>query len=76
MRTVSDGLQANAWVHDIEGMLGVHEIDQYIWLWHAVEHITLTMEPDRLLRKWTTSGSYSAKSCYKATFQRSIHSES
>uniref|UniRef100_A0A453BKJ8 Reverse transcriptase zinc-binding domain-containing protein n=1 Tax=Aegilops tauschii subsp. strangulata TaxID=200361 RepID=A0A453BKJ8_AEGTS len=26
--------------------------------------------------KWTTSRSYSAKSCYKATFQGSIHSDS
>uniref|UniRef100_A0A453AAJ2 Reverse transcriptase zinc-binding domain-containing protein n=1 Tax=Aegilops tauschii subsp. strangulata TaxID=200361 RepID=A0A453AAJ2_AEGTS len=41
-----------------------------------VEHTTLTTEPDRLLWKWTSSGSYSAKSCYQATFQGSIHSSS
>uniref|UniRef100_A0A453AAK1 Reverse transcriptase zinc-binding domain-containing protein n=1 Tax=Aegilops tauschii subsp. strangulata TaxID=200361 RepID=A0A453AAK1_AEGTS len=76
LQTVFVGLQANAWAHDIHGMLGIHEIGQYIQLWHAVEHTTLTTEPDRLLWKWTSSGSYSAKSCYQATFQGSIHSSS
>lgn len=72
LRTVSDRLQANAWAHDIHGTLGVHEIGQYIQLWHAVGHTILTTEPDRLLWKWTPSRSYSAKSCYQATFEGSL----
>lgn len=30
LRTISDGLQTNAWPHHIHGMMGVHEVGQYI----------------------------------------------
>lgn len=76
LQTVSGRLQGNAWAHDIQGTMGIDEIGHYIQLWHAVEHFTLTTEPDRLLWNWTTDGSYSAKSCYQATFQGLIHSSS
>uniref|UniRef100_A0A453NVL8 Reverse transcriptase zinc-binding domain-containing protein n=1 Tax=Aegilops tauschii subsp. strangulata TaxID=200361 RepID=A0A453NVL8_AEGTS len=72
LRSVSDGLQANAWAHDIHGTPGVHDIGQYIQLWHAVGQTILTTEPDRLLWKWTASRSYSAKSCHQATFEGSL----
>uniref|UniRef100_A0A453BKH7 Reverse transcriptase zinc-binding domain-containing protein n=1 Tax=Aegilops tauschii subsp. strangulata TaxID=200361 RepID=A0A453BKH7_AEGTS len=75
-RTVAEGLHANALARDIEGTLDIQEIGQYIHLWSTLERTTLTEEPDQLLWKWTTSRSYSAKSCYKATFQGSIHSDS
>lgn len=46
------------------------------WTHNIHGHTTLTMEPDHLLWKWTSSGVYSAKSCYQATFQGSLRSSS
>ena len=31
---------------------------QYLQLWQAIEHTTLSKEPDRLQWKWTASGAY------------------
>jgi hypothetical protein len=76
IRTVAQGLQGNSWARDIHGILGVHEIGQYLQLWMAIAHTTLTTEPDRLVWKWTDSGSYTAKSCYLALFQGSTMSSS
>jgi hypothetical protein len=76
IRTVAQGLQGNSWARDIHGILGIHEIGQYLQLWMAIAHTTLTTEPDRLVWKWTASGSYTAKSCYLALFQGSTMSSS
>jgi hypothetical protein len=66
--TVAQGLHANRWARDIQGVLGIHEIGQYIQLWHAIEHTTFSDEPDKLQWRWTASGNYTTKSCYLATF--------
>jgi hypothetical protein len=50
-RTVDAGLQLNSWVRDIQGVLGVHDVSQYLQLWQLVQHINLTEEPDRW--RWT-----------------------
>jgi hypothetical protein len=71
-RTVADGLQANNWARDIQGVIGVHEIGQYLRIWRLIEHTVLTTEPDRLVWKWNSSGEYTANSAYLATFQGSI----
>jgi hypothetical protein len=68
IRTVSDGLQGNCWARDIQGTLGVHEVGQYLLLWQSVQNIHLTDAPDQLLWKWTADGTYSASSCYQASF--------
>uniref|UniRef100_A0A453BHD7 Reverse transcriptase zinc-binding domain-containing protein n=1 Tax=Aegilops tauschii subsp. strangulata TaxID=200361 RepID=A0A453BHD7_AEGTS len=75
-RTVAEGLNGNAWARDIQGVLGLHEIGQYLQLWQLVQQVTLTDAPDQLISKWTTSGIYSAQSCYLATFQGSSQSYS
>jgi hypothetical protein len=69
--TVADGVQANSWARGIHGVLGIQEIGQYLLIWQAIQHTTLSTETDHLFWKWTT-GSYSAQSWYKATFQWSI----
>ena len=71
--TVAEGLQDQGWARDIQRILGVHEIGQYLMLWHLMlwqklEGLTLTEEPDRLIWKWTSSGVYTAQSCYRASF--------
>jgi hypothetical protein len=53
IRTVAEGLQANHWARDIQGTIDIQEIGQYLQLWHKLERITLTTEPDTLVWKWT-----------------------
>uniref|UniRef100_A0A453F1I3 Reverse transcriptase domain-containing protein n=1 Tax=Aegilops tauschii subsp. strangulata TaxID=200361 RepID=A0A453F1I3_AEGTS len=48
-RTMADGLNGNTWARDIQGTIGIHEIGLYLMLWQAIQHFTLTEEPDRLL---------------------------
>ena len=68
-RTVAEALAGNSWARDIHGLLGLPEIGQYLQLWHLVQPVELSNEPDRLLWSWTASGVYTAQSCYRATFQ-------
>ena len=51
--------------------MGINEIGQYIQAWQTIEHSPLSDAPDQLVWKWTTSGTYTARSCYLATFQGS-----
>jgi hypothetical protein len=67
--TVADGLQANRWARDIQGVLGIHEIGQYLQVWQLLASVTLTDEPDKLVWRWTASGVYTTQSAYLATFQ-------
>uniref|UniRef100_A0A453FFI8 Reverse transcriptase zinc-binding domain-containing protein n=1 Tax=Aegilops tauschii subsp. strangulata TaxID=200361 RepID=A0A453FFI8_AEGTS len=71
LRTVADGLQANSWARDIQGTIGIQEIGEYLQLWHMIEHTTLSAEPDHLLWKWSSKGTYTAQSAYLATFHGS-----
>ena len=75
-RTVAEAMANNLWARDIQGLLGLPEIGQYLKLWHLVQHIQLSNVPDKLLWSWTTSGTYTAQSCYRATFHgaRGCHS--
>lgn len=41
-RMVAKGLHGNAWARDIHGVLGIHEISQYLQLWHITQSTTLT----------------------------------
>ena len=70
-RMLAEGLLDHHWAQDISGVLGIHEIGQYLQLWQAIEGTILTEEPDQLRWRWTSNGNYSAKSCYMAMFQGS-----
>uniref|UniRef100_A0A453JXX7 Reverse transcriptase zinc-binding domain-containing protein n=1 Tax=Aegilops tauschii subsp. strangulata TaxID=200361 RepID=A0A453JXX7_AEGTS len=63
VRTMADGLNGNTWARDIHGVLGIHEIGQYLQLWQIVQRTTLTDAPDQLIWNWCASGTYSAQSC-------------
>jgi hypothetical protein len=71
IKTVFDSLQAHAWARDINGTVGIQEIGKYLLLWRALSQVLLTDQADTLVWKWTSDGTYSASSCYKATFHRS-----
>jgi len=74
-RTVAEGLNANAWARDIHGVVGIHEIGQYLCLWQRVGSTVLTQEPDHLIWRWTEDSSYTAKSCYEAMFHGALLSQ-
>lgn len=48
--------------------MGPAAMVQYVELWRVLQHIILTPDPDVLRWRWTESGAYSVKSCYKAMF--------
>src|SRR4051794_10236512 len=54
-RTVADGLLANRWVQDIHGVIGIHEIGQYLQIWHMVSTSMLSDAPDKLSGRRTGS---------------------
>lgn len=56
VRTVAEGLHGNAWARDIHGVLSIHEIGQYLQLWHLTQSTTLTDTPDQLISKSTANG--------------------
>jgi hypothetical protein len=70
--TVAQGLQNRRWVQDIHGTLGIEEIGDYLLLRRRLEHIQLSDQADTMVWKWTSNGSYSASSCYRATFHGSL----
>jgi len=49
IRTVADGLASNSWARDIQGVLGIPEVGQYLLLWLAVTPTVLSEEEDRLI---------------------------
>jgi hypothetical protein len=69
--SIRDGLLDHSWARDIHGVLGLQELGQYLMLWTRVEATVLTDQPDQIVWRWSTNGVYSAKSCYRSTFQGS-----
>jgi hypothetical protein len=70
--TVSQGLQNNDWSRTLQGRLNGEALLQFLLLWPRITRFRLGTEPDRLVWRWTVDGVYSAKSCYLASFQGSI----
>jgi hypothetical protein len=47
-RTVTAGLVDHRWATAVQGVIGLQEIGQYLYLWHLIEGTVLTEEPDKL----------------------------
>lgn len=71
-RTVRDGLLHRSWVRDIQGALGPMAMLQYIDLWRTLRQVHLSEAMNQLTWRWTTSGVYTAKSCYDQLFVGAI----
>ena len=69
MRTVEQGLNTNAWVHDIVGGLSVAALGQFLTLWNTLVQFTLVDSADRFEWRWTSNKVYSARSAYLAFFE-------
>jgi hypothetical protein len=68
-RTVAATLNNNAWRNDITGALTILVLVQFLQLHQRLEGVALQPgTPDKLLWKWTASGSYPTESAFKAMF--------
>ncbi|KAF8693517.1 hypothetical protein HU200_038915 [Digitaria exilis] len=68
-RTVAQALANRTWISDIKGRLTIPALEQFIYLWHATNqcHLSPGME-DTFRWRWTSSGTYSARSAYRQFF--------
>lgn len=71
-RTLSDALQNNNWVQDIDFMhhnISARHFTEYITLWRIAQRVTLRPDlPDTVTWKLTANGDYTTKSAYQAQF--------
>ncbi|CAN6193691.1 unnamed protein product [Urochloa humidicola] len=60
------------WIGDIAGQLSIEALLQYFELWDAMTRVNLTQgREDTISWRWTATGSYTARSAYKAFFEGS-----
>ncbi|KAM0892078.1 hypothetical protein ACQ4PT_025976 [Festuca glaucescens] len=68
-RTVQQGMQGNAWVRDIQGVLTVDAVVQYLRLWPLIQSVTLRADaPDVFTWKFSASGEFATRPSYLACF--------
>lgn len=66
---VCDALPGNAWVRHINGAHTVQVINEYLMLWHRLQHVQLVPgTPDVFRWRLTADGTYSSASVYGAMF--------
>jgi hypothetical protein len=73
-RTVAQALDGDAWLSDIQGGLSLIGFMEFLWLGDCPREVTLSQDQDQDQHIWQfdASGSYSAKSAYRAFFNGSI----
>jgi hypothetical protein len=64
--TVAEALTNRRWVQLITGGVSVQATIEYLQVWHAVNEIELTDQPDQLIWRWEPDGKFSVRSAYKA----------
>jgi len=66
-RTVAQAIANRRWIQDITGTMTEPALQEYNLLWDRLERITLRPDvADTFVWRWTASGTYSARSAYKA----------
>jgi hypothetical protein len=69
-RTVADGLMDSKWVHDLHGHLTESLLHEFLLPTELVANISTQHGcPDKHYWRLSTSGQYSTKSAYEASFQ-------
>ena len=67
---VYKALQGNKWIAHVTPVDTVKELQEYVTLWEAVEHIQLEENTeDSIIWWWTEDGEYTTKSAYAIQFQ-------
>jgi hypothetical protein len=64
--TVAEALLARRWVRTIAGGVTTPAAVEYLRVWHAINGINLNDNPDRLVWRWSSDGSFSVHSAYQA----------
>jgi hypothetical protein len=68
-RSVCDALVHNQWVRDITAAATTAVLCDYLRVWRLLRSVTLQpLVPDRFVWKWSSSGTYTASSTYRAFF--------
>jgi hypothetical protein len=68
-RKVRDALHDKQWTRDVTGAPTAAVLLEYFQVWDALETIQLDpLTPDRYIWKWTSCGTYTASSAYRAFF--------
>jgi hypothetical protein len=68
-RMLKDALLNNRWARDIAGAPTTQVLCDYLRVWRLLHSVTLSpLQPDRFVWKWSSSGSYSVSSTYRALF--------
>jgi len=76
-RTVLEDLTDQTWISDVQGVLSVSAIVEFLELWDILSSVDL--QPgvdDSHIWKLNTSGQYTAKSAYEGFFQGAVRLES
>jgi exonuclease III len=68
-RMLHEALQDHRWAHDLSGATTVAMMRDFFRIWMLLRDVHLEpMQPDALRWKWSSDGSYSASSTYRAFF--------
>jgi hypothetical protein len=70
-RTVKEALTEDMWLEDIQGEIPLEPLLDFLELWDVLEEVQLQQEgtPDKHLWRFSSTGTYTAKSAYDALFQ-------
>jgi hypothetical protein len=64
--TVAQALDGDAWLSDIQGVLSLIGFMEFLRLGDCLREVTLSQDEDQHIWRFDASGSYSAKSAYRA----------
>ena len=70
--TVKNALHQGRWMKGIERLSTTADLLSFIDLWHQINQITLSDQPDEIDWRWTSNNNYTAASAYNAQFTGSI----
>jgi hypothetical protein len=65
---VAKALQGRKWMQGLQRITSTEEVRQFVALWHKINEIELSDQPDAINWRLTTSGNYSTSSTYAAQF--------
>jgi hypothetical protein len=63
-QTVATVLPGRLWARSFSGGMSAQAIIDYLHLWHTIRDVELSDQQDRVVWRWTSDGSYNAKSPY------------
>jgi hypothetical protein len=66
-RTVSEALENDIWLNDLQGNISVESLMEFLEIWGIISNLVLTPgTPDKHIWRLSSSGQYTSKSAYDA----------